>query len=69
MNHPYPELVTYTTALLAALTEWNAANEKARREYRRHPFAACGVTDCPRLARTTGRMCSSHAGPNVRGVK
>lgn len=32
------------------LALWNAANERARREYEAHPIAACATPDCPNLA-------------------
>lgn len=65
MNTPYPELRVDLTQRLRDFADWNKAVERSKQEYRLNPTASCGVTDCERL-RAAGRMCSSHAGPNVR---
>jgi hypothetical protein len=49
---------TVPTAELAA---WNQGVTRSRAEYQAFPFAACRVTDCPELTRTTGSVCQSCA--------
>ena len=52
MRTPYPELLTDTTARLAAFIEWNADVQASIDEYWQHPQSPCPHQgNCNRAAR------------------
>jgi hypothetical protein len=65
VNTPYPELVADTTARDAALAEWNAGIERARRDYWANPTASCRRDECDHLAIANG-FCKGHHHQNDR---